>query len=72
MEDVRKETGVSDLIFEKDSCEAGGNETLDGSLEVHGVAVTVVGVGDDGNGDGLGDELALIEHFAVRDEAGVG
>ncbi|KAL2329455.1 hypothetical protein Fmac_017045 [Flemingia macrophylla] len=52
--------------------EAGGNEALDGSLEVHGVAVAVVGVADDGDGDGLGDESTLVEHFAVGDESGVG
>lgn len=60
------------LVFEKDSSEAGGNETLNGSLDVHGVTVTVVGVADDGDGEGLSDEAALVDHFAVGDESGVG
>lgn len=59
------------LIFEDDSGETGGDVTLEGSFEVHGVAIAVVGVADDWNGDSLSDELTLIKHFAVRDETSV-
>ena len=60
------------LVFDMTTCDTGTFVGLDGSHDVHGVAIPGIGIGDQGDFNRLGDASGLVEHLGKAHQPEIG